>query len=134
MVEARSATRSKDRPEGEFVHDLAGALMAAPAYRALVAAADRMRADPAAADAIRAAEERQAHLQREEARGRDTPAARQEVEGLWEQVERQPVVIAYHEAERSLVEVCQEVNRVVSEILGLDFAAHARRSCCGGGV
>jgi cell fate (sporulation/competence/biofilm development) regulator YlbF (YheA/YmcA/DUF963 family) len=134
MAETHSTTRSAGRPEAEFVHDLASVLMAAPAYRGLVTAGDRMRADTAVADAIRAAEERQAQLQREEARGQVTPATRREVDHLWEEVERQPAVVAYREAERSLMEVCREVNRVVSEILGLDFAAHARRSCCGGGT
>lgn len=104
MVETRSTTSSVDRREAEFVRDLAEALMAEPTFQALAAAANRIPAGPAVAGA---------------------PS---------EQAEQQPTVIAYREAERSVAEVCQQANRIISQILGLDFAAQARRSCCGGGA
>ncbi|RME43348.1 MAG: YlbF family regulator, partial [Chloroflexi bacterium] len=66
-----------------------------------------------------------------EQRGHFSPADWRELERLREAINTQPAVIAYRQAEADLAELCHQVNHVISHSLGLDFAANARRSCCG---
>jgi cell fate (sporulation/competence/biofilm development) regulator YlbF (YheA/YmcA/DUF963 family) len=43
-----------------------------------------------------------------------------------------PTVKAYQAAEEALYDLLQAVDDLISEAAGIDFAANARRSCCGG--
>lgn len=43
-----------------------------------------------------------------------------------------PSVRTYQAAEEELYALLQTVNAVISEAAGIDFAANAKRSCCGG--
>lgn len=43
-----------------------------------------------------------------------------------------PSVKTYQAAEEALYDLLQMVDTVISEAAGIDFAANAKRSCCGG--
>ena len=53
------------------------------------------------------------------------------VEKLFESYEVLPAVIAYREAEAQFRTVCVQANAAVSDGLGIDFASHCARGCCG---
>ena len=56
-----------------------------------------------------------------------------EMNTLQAQLESLPLVQTYHTAEQIFVRLCQEIDRVVSENAGVEFAPHARKSGCGCG-
>lgn len=55
----------------------------------------------------------------------------QELEMLERQIEALDVVRTYRQAESALREMMVAVDRSLSNIIGVDFAANAKRSCCG---
>ncbi len=55
----------------------------------------------------------------------------QELEMLERQLESLDVVRTYRQAEKALREMMVTVDRSLSQIIGVDFAANAKRSCCG---
>lgn len=48
-------------------------------------------------------------------------------------MESLPLVQTYHSAERIFVHLCHEINQVISENAGVEFAPNARKSGCGCG-
>jgi cell fate (sporulation/competence/biofilm development) regulator YlbF (YheA/YmcA/DUF963 family) len=48
-------------------------------------------------------------------------------------MESLPLVQTYHNAERIFVQLCHEINQVISESAGVEFAPNARKSSCGCG-
>lgn len=56
-----------------------------------------------------------------------------EVSSLWEQVQKNPILKEYFEAQESLIKELQELNAYISARLGFDFAALAKPAggCCG---
>jgi cell fate (sporulation/competence/biofilm development) regulator YlbF (YheA/YmcA/DUF963 family) len=55
----------------------------------------------------------------------------QRIEKLFERYEARPTVTAYREAEGIFRALCMQANAAVSESLGIDFASHCSRGCCG---
>ena len=55
----------------------------------------------------------------------------QRIEKLLELYEARPTVIAYREAEGHFRALCMQANADLSEGLGMDFASHCARGCCG---
>lgn len=51
---------------------------------------------------------------------------------LLQQFHSRPSVKTYQAAEEALYDLVQAVEAVISEAAGIDFAANAKRSCCGG--
>ncbi|MCK7496824.1 MAG: hypothetical protein MZW92_42470 [Comamonadaceae bacterium] len=56
-----------------------------------------------------------------------------EMTTLQAQMESMPLVQTYHNAEQIFVRLCREIDEVVSEIAGVEFAPNARKSGCGCG-
>jgi hypothetical protein len=50
---------------------------------------------------------------------------------LQAQLDTYPSVQAYRAAEQAVCALFQEVDAAISRVVGVDFAANARRSCCG---
>jgi cell fate (sporulation/competence/biofilm development) regulator YlbF (YheA/YmcA/DUF963 family) len=50
---------------------------------------------------------------------------------LQAQLDTYPSVQAYRAAEQAVRALFQEVDAAISRVVGVDFAANARRSCCG---
>lgn len=56
-----------------------------------------------------------------------------ELKTLQVQLESLPIVQTYHNAERTFMQLCREVNQAISESAGVEFAPNARKSGCGCG-
>jgi cell fate (sporulation/competence/biofilm development) regulator YlbF (YheA/YmcA/DUF963 family) len=111
----------------DAVANLAAALKTHPAYAALLAAHQRLQSDTETQEMLRDLQTRQRQLQM-------APGSVDEAE-FQERLERfysLPVVTAYHQAEETLVDLLKEMDGVISTAAGIDFAANAGRSCCGG--
>ena len=93
----------------QAAREFAAVLAETPEYQAFDEAQLRLRRDPAAQEAIRAFQERQ-RLQRE--------------------MLAQPAVRAYVDAQERLSLLCQETAGLISEVIGLSFAASCGPGCC----
>ncbi|MGB9640157.1 MAG: YlbF family regulator [Anaerolineales bacterium] len=63
--------------------------------------------------------------------GQQTAQQSQELETLERQLEALEVVRTYRKAEAALREMMVAVDQSLSQIIGVAFAANAKRSCCG---
>jgi len=116
----------------EPARQLAAALAATPEFQALDRAELRLQQDDAAQAAIRAAQERQQALGWQLQMGLIGDAEREELQRLQQAMFTQPAVQAYLDAQQRLGAVCQEVAGLMSEIIGLSFAASCGPGCsCG---
>jgi cell fate (sporulation/competence/biofilm development) regulator YlbF (YheA/YmcA/DUF963 family) len=121
----RTATGAITIPDA--VANLAAALKTHPAYAALLVTHQRLQSDTATQELLRDLQTRQRQLQMGVA-GTSEEEFQERLEAFY----ARPVVAAYHEAEETLVDLLKEVDGVISEAAGINFAANARRSCCGG--
>ncbi len=110
--------------------EFAAVLGETPEYRAFDEAQSRLRRDPVAQEAIRAFQERQQSLQMMLMLGVLSAADREELQRLQREVLAQPTVQAYLEAQEQLSRLCQEVAGIISEVIGLNFAASCGPGCC----
>lgn len=111
----------------EAVAELAVSLKAHPAYSALRAAHQALQVDEEAQQLLEDLQARQRQLQLS-ANGTGEAEFKKQLERFY----ALPVVATYHEAEDALVDLLKEVDGVISATAGIDFAANAKRSCCGG--
>lgn len=63
--------------------------------------------------------------------GRDVVQNAAEMERLEAELESLPLVQSYRQAEAAVRELFLAVDELISREAGVDFAANARRSCCG---
>ena len=101
-----------------------------PEYQAFDEAQFRLRRDPAAQEAIRAFQERQQSLRMMLMLDALSEADRHELQRLQREMLAQPTVRAYVEAQEQLGLLCQEVTGLISEVIGLSFAASCGPGCC----
>jgi len=101
-----------------------------PEYQAFDEAQFRLRRDPAAQEAIRAFQERQQSLRMMLMLDALSEADRHELQRLQREMLAQPTVQAYVEAQERLSLLCQEVTGLISEVIGLSFAASCGPGCC----
>lgn len=111
----------------EAIAELSAAIKADPSYGTLWAAHQALQVDEEAQQLLEDVQARQRRLQFS-ADGVDEA----EFQALLECFYRLPVVAAYHEAEDALVDLLKEIDGVIGTTMGIDFAANAKRSCCGG--
>lgn len=114
---------------GRAVQVLALAIKSAPEYRAFVEASRAVYEDAALGDLLGQIHTHQQALDAGEA---DAWGHSQALESLQADVEAHPLVQAYRQSERALCLLIREVDAVISETIGLAFAANSKRSCCGG--
>jgi len=110
--------------------EFAEVLAETPEYRAFDVAERRLRQDPAAQAAIRAFQEKQQALGWQLQFGLVEDAKRQELQQLQRAMVAQPTVQAYVEAQERLTLLCQDVAGLISETIGLNFAASCGSGCC----
>lgn len=121
------ATQTELAPEASVflaLGGLADGIKEQPEYSSLVQAHQIMRSDPEAQKLLR-------DLQAWQRRG----VLAEEKADFQEQLDRFyafPSVVDYYVAESALKDLLQQVDTVISEVVGIDFAANAKRSCCGG--
>lgn len=112
---------------GEAVAELAAALRNHPSYESLRAAHQALQADSEAQSLLQDLQARQRHLQFS-GNGTDDAEFQERLQRFYSH----PTVATYHEAEESLVDLLKEVDSSIGAAAGIDFAANAKRSCCGG--
>lgn len=109
---------------------LADNLVASEPFVLYQKAEARLRADQMALDLLdslwTSQGEIRARQQKGELRQSDIDSLRQ----LQRTVQANSTIMEYGQAQTNAVNLLREVNREISEQLGVDFAALARRSCC----
>lgn len=127
MIELETKQTAGATQVSDAVAELVDALKAHPAYSALRATHEALQADEEAQQLIEDLQARQRRLQFSTS---ETDEA--EFQERLDRFYRLPTVAAYHEAEDAFTELLKEVDGVISATAGIDFAANAKRSCCGG--
>lgn len=120
-------TQTKLTPEASVflaLGELADAIKEQPEYASLVEAHNIMRADSEAQQMLH-------ELQVWQRRG-VLPEEEADFKERLEQFYALPTMVDYYATESALKDLLRQVDNVISEIADLDFAANARRSCCGG--
>lgn len=98
-----------------------------PEYVAFLDALNAVNADPQVQQLSKKMRACQSAMQW----GRDVVQNAAEMERLEAEIESLPVVQAYRRAEAAVREVFLGVDELISREAGVDFAANAKRSCCG---
>ena len=112
------------------VRAFAQALAESPAFQAFEQAAGRFRQDETAQSAFQAYRAKQQSLQTMlmlNAVGSEDQA---ELTRLYQAFTSEPSTAAYLEAQEELMSMCQAAANLLSERLGLDFAATCGPGCC----
>lgn len=125
-----SMTEISEAEALQAAREFAAVLAETPEYQAFDQAQLRLRRDAAAQAAIRAFQERQQSLQPMLMLGALSEADRQDLQRLQHEMLAQPTVQAYVEAQERLSLLCQEVAGLISEVIGLSFAASCGPGCC----
>ena len=128
-----SSVRTAEISEAEALQaarEFAAVLAETSEYQAFDEAQLRLRRDPAAQEAIRAFQERQQSLQMMLMLGALSEADRDDLQLLQREMLAQPTVRGYVEAQEQLGLLCQEVAGLISEVIGLSFAASCGPGCC----
>ncbi len=113
----------------QAVRSLSMVLRATPELRAFLKAAQAIEADTTVQGLLRQIRTHQFALQWSQDNPADHSTA---LKKLRADLEAQPSVQAYYQAEQAAHELLQAVDALISTTAGVDFAANAKRSCCGG--
>lgn len=111
------------------VRDFAQALTGSAVFHRFEEASERLQADAAAQTAMHAFQQKQQSLQALLMLNAVSPAERSELQQLQETFFSQPAVMALLAAQDDLRVVCQMAASIVSERIGLPFAAACGPGC-----
>ena len=109
----------------------AQALAETPQFKALEQAGEALEHDPPAQQAIAAYQTKQQSLQMMLRLNMVSPEERLELTRLHQVMLAEPAVVSYLEAQADFATVCQAAATMLSERIGLNFAAACRSGCCG---
>lgn len=117
----------------EAVEALAGNLLASAPFAAFDQAYARFEADPQASGLMRSLTQAQANLRVRQGNGGLSQTDISQFRTLQAEAQANRVITDYIEAQNNVVASLRETNQEISQWLGVDFAALARRpsSCCG---
>jgi cell fate (sporulation/competence/biofilm development) regulator YlbF (YheA/YmcA/DUF963 family) len=117
----------------EAVEALAGNLLASAPFAAFDQAYARFEADPQASGLMRSLTQAQANLRVRQGNGGLSQADISHFRTLQAEAQANRLIMDYIEAQNNVVTSLRETNQEISQWLGVDFAALARRpsSCCG---
>ena len=113
----------------QAVQDLGAQLKAAPEVQAFFQAALAVQRDAATQKLLRGIREHQTAMQWQTGDPAEHARALNELE---RELAAQPLFQTYHQTEQTARELLMAVDTVISETAGVEFAANAKRSCCGG--
>lgn len=113
----------------DAVQMLGAQLKAAPEVQAFFQAARAVQRDAPTQKLLRGIREHQTALQWQTGDPTEHARALNELE---RELAAQPLYQTYHQADQSARELLIAVDAVISEAAGVEFAANAKRSCCGG--
>ena len=112
----------------QAVQLLAVALRGTPEFQSLMEAALAINSDDAVQELLRQMRFHQSSLRRGQDNRDDHLTTRRR---LQTDLEAHASVQAYRQSEQAVRALFQAVDAVISRAAGVDFAANARRSCCG---
>jgi cell fate (sporulation/competence/biofilm development) regulator YlbF (YheA/YmcA/DUF963 family) len=111
--------------------DFAAALAGTPQFQAFEQASERFRQDQAAQQAMQAYQQKQQSLRALLMLNAVSADQRAELERLQNAFLNQPVVQEFFAAQTDLADLCRMLGDMLSESIGLNFAAACGASCCG---
>jgi cell fate (sporulation/competence/biofilm development) regulator YlbF (YheA/YmcA/DUF963 family) len=109
---------------------LAENLLASEPFAIYQQAYTRFNADPQACDLIRHLSQAQAELRRRQANSGVMPADVAQLRTLQGEVQSHEVIVDYVTTQQGAVVYLREINQAISELIGTDFAALAKKSTC----
>jgi cell fate (sporulation/competence/biofilm development) regulator YlbF (YheA/YmcA/DUF963 family) len=109
---------------------LAENLLASEPFANYQQASARFNADPQARGLIERLSQAQADLRRRQTGRGVTQADVDQLRALQREVQSNPVIIDYVVTQQAAVTYLREINQVISELIGTDFAALSGRSSC----
>ena len=115
----------------QAAHDFAIALAETSQFKAFEQTLEHFRADEAAQESLRAFQEKQASLRALIMLNALSPEQQAELETLQKAFFDRPVVRDYLTAQSEFEAVCQSLGDMLSESIGLNYAAACGVSCCG---
>ena len=115
----------------KVAHDFAAALAETPQFKTFEDAADRFRQDQSAQQAMSAYRAKQMELRALIMLNALSVEQQAELESVKDAFLGQPVVQEYFSAQAELASLCQAVGDILSESIGLNYAAACGVSCCG---
>jgi cell fate (sporulation/competence/biofilm development) regulator YlbF (YheA/YmcA/DUF963 family) len=131
MVEGSSEAGSAGSDVERAARRFAAALAETPTFQAFQVASRRFREDEQAQDAYRAHQAQQRALQPLLMLSAASDEQRAELDRLYEAFVTEPSAAELLEAQASLIALCRAIDGVLSERVGLLFAATCRPRCCG---
>ena len=111
--------------------DFAAALAETPQFKAFESAYEALSKDTAARQALSAYQEKVKSLRAVLMLNAVSEADRAELERLKTEYVTRPTVQAYAIAEAELTALCQQIAGMISQAIGLNYAAACGASCCG---
>jgi cell fate (sporulation/competence/biofilm development) regulator YlbF (YheA/YmcA/DUF963 family) len=115
----------------QAARDFTAVLADTPQFIAFEEAAHRLNYDERAKQAVQALHDRQQSLQAVLMLNSASKEELAELERLRQAYLSEPSVIAYFQAQTDLMILCQSVASLISNSIGLDYAASCGASCCG---
>jgi len=128
QTEATVAQPTTKAAVRESACSLAEAIKDMPEFQALQEAARAINHDEKVQDLLRQMQSHQSAFRLGQGDRANHAAA---LKKLRSELDGQAAVQAYQQAELAVRTLCRAVDRVVSDAAGVDFAANAKRSCCG---
>lgn len=110
--------------------DLANQLLASESFTAYHAAHGWFNADPEARALLQQLSQSQAELRQKQARRTVTQSDVDQLKVLQSAVQADRTIADYARTQQAAIGFLREINREISELLGVDFAALAKRSGC----
>jgi cell fate (sporulation/competence/biofilm development) regulator YlbF (YheA/YmcA/DUF963 family) len=112
-------------------HDFAAALAATPQYAAFQRAVEALEKDARAKQIISEYENLQHSLYMMTMLGAVSPEDQADLDGLKEALRTNETIAAYSQSQADLAALCQEAGGLLSQRIGINFAAACGKSCCG---
>ncbi len=110
--------------------ELANHLLASEPFTAYHAAHGRFNADPEARALLQRLSQSQAELRQKQARQTVTQSDVDQLKALKSAVQADRIIADYARTQQVAIGFLREINQEISELLGIDFAALAKRSGC----
>lgn len=115
----------------QAVHALNETLKQSPPLRAYVEALAKMEADPSATGLLDELQRVQADLRVRQSNGGVTSADTARLRQLQADVQAHPTIAAFLAADREAKAYLPQVNDLISDLIGIDFASLGRtKACC----
>jgi len=112
-------------------HGFAASLAETPQFKAFEHASERFRQDGTAQEAMRAYQQKEQSLRVLFMLKEASAEQRADLDALYQAFVTIPSVVEYSRTQSELAALCQTLGDMLSESIGLDYAASCGASCCG---